>query len=81
MRTKDITQIINGRNVFLAKETITCYRCGNEFPPLEINNDICKNCIDIINQLDKKHLEELNSMSKDELVKLVLELEFKEDYN
>ena len=76
MRTKD--EVINNKKITLQKQIVMCHRCRNEFL-LETNIDIshykCENCKEALKMLDDAYLDKLNNMNKEELIKLVLELE------
>jgi len=86
MREKGETKIVyNYRNgnfvsikIIFPKETITCNTCRNEIDPKLIVNGICISCIEkleIQKIQEKEHLQELNSMSKEELINKIIELE------
>lgn len=75
MRDKDEIKIINGKKVFLPKETETCHRCFKEVISEEMDDYYCKNCIKIMEDLTKEHIKELNNMSKEKLIELIIDLE------
>lgn len=88
-RTKDETRIMSayrklpGRYVkikeFLPKETVTCDVCRNEFEQKDITNRMCIKCSENLILLKDKHLQELKSMSKDDLINLIIESENRDD--